>query len=70
MATVTVQAPPPSGGARGGMAADYDPDAVHSSVYLPVWRPWLALYGARVRPAGQRRATEVSSCFSTTAALV
>lgn len=63
MATVTVSAPPPPGrGAHGGMAADYDPDAIHSSLYLPVWRPWLALYGARVRSAGHR-AQEVSwSC--------
>lgn len=62
MATVTVSVPKvTSSGARGRVAGQLDPDALPHSLYLPTWRPWLALYGARVRPAGARRAQEVRS---------
>lgn len=40
---------------------EVDPDALDPSVYLPAWRPWLALYGARVR-LGSSKAPEVVSC--------
>ena len=43
MATVTLSS------AQGGLASKMDPDALPASLYLPVWRPWLALYNARVR---------------------
>lgn len=39
---------------------EVDPDALDPSVYLPAWRPWLALYGARVR-MGSSKAPEVVS---------
>jgi hypothetical protein len=62
MATVTVSAQPLHSSARGGMAGEVDPDALPHTLYLPAWRPWLALYGARVRPGGLHRAQEVSTC--------
>ena len=59
MATVTVSTRPLHSGTSGGKAGTVDPDAPPDSLYLPAWRPWLALYGARVRSAGHRRAQEV-----------
>lgn len=61
MATVTVSVPPRHSGAHGGAASQIDPDALPNSLYLPAWRPWLALYGARVRCGGHRRTEEVSN---------
>jgi hypothetical protein len=61
MATVVVSAKPLHSAAHGGTAGVVDPDALPHTLYLPAWRPWLALYGARVRPAGHRRAQEVGS---------
>ena len=36
-----------------------DPNAPDPALYLPAWRPWLALYGARIRLGGNASSTAV-----------
>lgn len=36
-----------------------DPDALDPSLFLPAWRPWLALYGARIRFGGHTTSSVV-----------